>query len=123
MKRFLCVLLAVMLLVGLCACKNDSAAPTSEPVVRDPNMPKKLFAYDLNQIPLATDSMSKAELRQLVLDFFELQLSFQWKTDAEISFPKTYSGSGDKTVSTEHIYGGIVYQSGGFGNLYRWLEY
>lgn len=127
MKRFLSFLLAAILLLSLCACGtqtgDDATTPTTEPVVRDPNMPKKLFAYDLNAIPIATDEMTKAELRQLVLDFFELQLSFQWKTDMEISFPKTYSGVGDKTISKDYIYGGIVYQSGGFGNLYRWLEY
>lgn len=124
MKRMISFLLAVLLLLGLCACANETETPTTtEGVVRDPNMPKKLFAYDLNAIPIATDDMSKAELRQLVLDYFELQLSFQWKTDMDFEFPKTYSGSGNKQISKDHIYGGIPYQSVGFGNLYRWLEY
>ena len=124
MKRLFCLLLSILLLLSFCACgKSSEPTPTTEPVVRDPNMPKKLFAYDLNQIPIATNEMSKADLRQLVLDFFELQLSFQWKTDMDLSFPKTYSGSTNKEMPTKHIYGGIMYQSCGFGNLYRWLEY
>lgn len=124
MKRFISLLLAAVMLLSLCACGAKSGSEsTTDPVVRDPNMPKKLFAADLAAIPLATDDMSKAELRQLVLDFFELQLSFQWKTDMDLAFPKTYSGSGNKEMSKDNIYGGIVYQSGGFGNLYRWLEY
>ena len=126
MKRFLSCVLAVLLLLSLCACNQapeTTVPPTTEPVTRDPNMPKKLFAYDLDQIPIATDGMSKSELRQLVLDYFELQLSFQWKTDMEFEFPKTYSGVGNKKVSTNYIYGGIPYQSVGHGNLYRWLEY
>lgn len=125
MKRLVSLLLAVLLLFSMCACGKTGGGetPTTEPVARDPNMPKKLFAYDLEKIPLATDSMTKAELRQLVLDYFALQLSFQWKTDMDFEFPKTYSGSGNKKITTENIYGGIPYQSVGFGNLYRWLEY
>lgn len=126
MKRIISFVLVCVLLMGLCACNNAAAPETTEAtdaVVRDPNMPKKLYAADLAAIPLATNDMTKEELRQLCLDFFALQLSFQWKTDMDFSFPKTYSGSGDKAISKDDIYGGIVYQSGGFSNIYRWLEY
>ena len=125
MKRLFSFLLAIVLALGMCACgKPQEQVGTSDEPVRDPNMPKKLFAYDLAQIPLATDQMTKAELRQLCMDFMALQVSFQWKPDMEISFYQTNNDKGKvKTIKTENIYGGIIYQSLGFGNLYRWLEY
>lgn len=125
MKRILSLLLAVLLVFGLCACSQQTGAPeTTDAIQRDPNMPKKLYAADLAAIPLATDTMTKAELRQLCLDFFELQLSFQWKTDLDLAFYQTNNDKGKvKNIKTDNIYGGAFYQSVGFGNLYRWLEY
>lgn len=126
MKRMLSLLLVGMLLFGMCACGHTDAPETTGTTgeaIRDPGMPKKLYVADLAAIPLATEEMTKEALRQLCLDYFALQLSFQWKTDMDFSFPKTYSGSGDKNITRENLYGGIVYQSCGFGNLYRWLEY
>ena len=125
MKRLFNFLLVIVLVLGMCACgKTQEQTETLAEPVRDPNMPKKLFAYDLAQIPLATDQMTKAELRQLCLDFMALQASFQWKTDMEISFYQTNNDKGKvKTIAEENLYGGIIYQSLGFGNIYRWLEY
>lgn len=127
MKKLLCGMLTVLLLFSFCACNETpeaTVAPTTEPVVRDPNMPKKLYAYDLAQIPIATNEMSKAELRQLCLDFFELQLTFQWKTDMDMEFFQTNNSKGKvKKITTDKIYGGAFYQSGGYSSIYRWLEY
>ena len=38
----------------------------------------KLLASQLESLPLASADMTKDELRRLCLDYFELQLSFQW---------------------------------------------
>ncbi|MBO5867709.1 MAG: hypothetical protein J6Q54_02225 [Oscillospiraceae bacterium] len=127
MKRIVCLLLAALLTFGLFGCNNAAAPETTgatEPVVRDPGMPKKLYASDLAAIPIATDDMTKEELRQLCIKFFELQLTFQWKTDMEMEFFQTNNDKGKvKKLTTDRIYGGPFYQSAGYGNIYRWLEY
>lgn len=123
MKRAFCFVLAVLLVFGMCACGKTGEETPAEPV-RDPNMPLKLFAYDLAQIPIATAQMTKAELRQLCLDYMQMQVSFQWKTDMDLSFHQTNNDKGKlKNITTSNLYGGIFYQSVGFGNIYRWLEY
>ena len=66
MKRLFTLLLAVLML--LCGCAN--------------RVPKPLTQADIDAIPIATADMTEDQLRQIVLDFFRLQLSFQW-TPAE----------------------------------------
>ncbi len=78
---------------------------------------------DLEALPISSDEMTYNERRQLAIDYFQLQLSFHWIPNVEISdYFKTY-GIGKKTISTRKVYGGIPYQTKGVGNLYRWMEY
>ncbi|MBR2635066.1 MAG: hypothetical protein IKD31_05755 [Clostridia bacterium] len=85
----------------------------------------KLLASQLESLPLASADMTKDELRRLCLDYFELQLSFQWTPNADVTdYPSTYYNfSAPKTLDLGSVYGGIPYQSIGTGNLYRWMEY
>ncbi len=84
---------------------------------------EKLTLADVKNLPIANDSMTNDELRQLALDYFRLQLSFQWTPNEDVlDYPATYIGA-EKTLEQGNIYGGIPYQSTGTGNLYRWLEY
>ena len=86
-------------------------------------MTQKLTAKAVESLPLASDTMSKDELRQLCLAYFELQLSFHWTPSRSVTdYPSTYANV-KKTLDKGTVYGGIPYQSLGTGNLYRWLEY
>lgn len=124
MKKLLSVILVAGMLLSLCGCGGNTAPETSKPEEVDPNMPKKLRASQVTQFPLATDDMTKEQLRQLCIDFMELQVTAQWKTNTNVEFQMTnYSKGALKYLTTDEIYGGIFYHSKGFGNPYRWLEY
>ena len=122
MKRLIALLLALLTALSFAGCKN-AGAPGATSAARDESMPKKLLVSDVTNLPIATDDMTIAQRQELVLKFMELQISFQWTTNQDIlDWPSTYGG-GKKVIETKNIYGGIPYQSVGFGNPYRWLEY
>lgn len=124
MKKNLCFLLAGCLLLGLCACGTKPPAETT-PTQPKLELPNKLLVSQVTGMPIATEQMSKAELRQLCVDFFELQMTFHWVPNMDIlDYDLTNLKSNlDKNITTKDVYGGIPYQSLGTGNLYRWLEY
>ncbi|MBR3836602.1 MAG: hypothetical protein IKJ74_00510 [Clostridia bacterium] len=90
---------------------------------------KKLTTAALKAIPIANDEMSSDELRKIVLDYFELQLTFTWTPNATLkNYPtsavgETHQDYMNKTIEQGELYIGVPYQSTGAGNLYRWLEY
>ena len=122
MKRIIALLLALLTVLSFAGCSSEKTPAATTPQ-RDESMPKKLLASDVSSLPIATDDMTIAQRQDLILKFMELQVSFQWLTNQDIlDWPATYGG-GKKTIETKHVYGGIPYQSKGFGNPYRWLEY
>jgi len=115
------LLTAVMILL-LCGCAAEPAVPApTDPLTLA--MTEKLSARDVESLPVASEKMTKEELRQLCVSYFELQLSFQWTPSRAVrDYPNTYAKL-EKTLDKGTVYGGIPYQSLGTGNLYRWLEY
>ena len=115
------ILAAIMILL-LCGC--GAAPAVSGPT--DPltlAMTGKLSAGAVEALPLASEKMTKDQLRQLCIAYFDLQLSFQWTPSRSVTdYPHTYANV-EKTLDAGSVYGGIPYQSLGTGNLYRWLEY
>ena len=122
MKKILAIILALVMALGLFGCGGETA---KEPAQRQENMPNQLLVSDLAALPKATDDMSYADRRQLILDTFELMLSFQWKPSMDVLdwVTTNYKKGTIKNLLTTEIYSGIPYQSKGTGNLYRWLEY
>lgn len=90
---------------------------------------KKLTAEAVKNIPIANDEMTSDQLRKIVLDYFELQLTFTWTPNASLkNYPTSNLGPSyadwmNKTIEQGELYIGVPYQSLGSGNLYRWLEY
>lgn len=128
MKKWLSLgLCAVLLLPCLVGCAKEPAPAATEPTVSlyDETMPSKLLVSDVTSIPVATDALTYAQRRQLILDTFELHLNFQWKTNMDVTdwLTTNYKKGTIKNLLTNEIYSGIPYQSKGTGNLYRWLEY
>lgn len=123
MKKSICLFVILSILLGLCACGGGNEDP--QPTAAQLDMPNKLQVSQVKDLPVASEEMSKAELRQHVIDFFKLQLSFQWTPNTDITdYDLTnWKSSLPKTINVGSVHGGIPYQSLGTGNPYRWLEY
>ena len=128
MKKALAIFLTLILMTTLIACGKQATVPstTQEPTLaqRDESMPKKLLQADVADLPIGNNDMTYEQRRQLCLDFMELQVTAQWKPGTDVKFQMTNYNKGSlKELLTSEIYGGIIYHSKGFGNIYRWLEY
>ncbi|MBE6712718.1 MAG: hypothetical protein E7580_04250 [Ruminococcaceae bacterium] len=85
-----------------------------------------LTAAALDALPFANGDMTAMERRKLCLDYFQLQLSFLWQTNLDVTdYDPTYYDFKDdsRALRTENLYAGVPYQAGGNGNLYRVMEY
>ena len=120
MKKILALFLLAVLLSG-CAVA-EPPGPTDPLTLA---MTQKFSAKSVESLPVATASMTKDQLRQLCMDYFTLQVSFQWTPGEAVNhYPDThYQFDTPRTLDVGSVYGGIPYQSLGTGNLYRWLEY
>lgn len=138
-QKILFVFLALAMVCSqfLSACQSETAKETDDPetlaatvetataTAEEDNkvFKKQLTRKQVEDFAIASDDMKKEDLRQLTLDFFLLQLTFQWTPNYDVTdYPVTY-GSFSKSLLQNAVYGGIPYQSTGFGSVYRWLEY
>ena len=117
-----------MLCGCLAGCGSEPAAETQQTTSAAEKEKDSVLAGDfltaeqVKNLPVATEDMTKEELRQLCVDFFRLQISFLWNSNQDLEFPMTYK-TGTKVIPKENLYGGLLYQSTGTGSLYRALEY
>ena len=120
MKKILALVISAVLVAGMFGCGKQE-----ETSAYDSEWPEKLLNSQVTDFTLATEDLTYEERRQLILDFFELELTFQWKTNIDVTDWQTtnYKKGTYKEILTTELYGGIPYQSYGFGNPYRWLEY
>ncbi|MBR6290800.1 MAG: hypothetical protein IKR53_05085, partial [Clostridia bacterium] len=84
----------------------------------------------IDALGIANGSMSSAELRQLCVNYFQLQQGFSWTpNETVLNYPTSnvsqyvHEDWMNKTLDQGTIYGSLPYQSLGTGNLYRWMEY
>ena len=120
-KRLLCLLLCALC---LCACgKAETPAPTEPTQPAEKLVPKPLTWADIDAIPIATADMTEEELRQICIDYFRLQLSFQWTPKEPLSYMiNTYEEPNAFEVGP--VYAGCPYNCpGSFGNLYVIMDY
>ena len=122
MKKNICLILVLSLALGLCACGTTAE---KEPALNIPDLPNKLQKSQVADLPVASEEMSKAELRQHIVDFFKLQMTFQWTPNMDVTDYDLTNLKSDipKSIKTGSVMGGVPYQSLGTGNMYRWLEY
>ena len=122
MKRVICVLL--LLALCLCACgKTETPAPTEPAKPVEKLVPKPLTWADIDAIPIATADMTEEELRQICIDYFRLQLSFQWTPKEDLIYEITgYRKPAAFPAGT--VYAGLPYMNPSHvGNLYVLMEY
>ena len=80
---------------------------------------KPLTLADLEAIPVADSSMTEAQLRQVVVDFMRLQLSFAWTPSRDFTYK---TGGSNRTLYSGTVYAGLPYISSTGGNLYNALH-
>ena len=138
MKRISSLILCLLILLPLFAGCNQGEsiscpAETTEEKKTEikteetkkilPEIPadNRLSAEKLASFPIANDSMTEDELRNLCVEFFRFSQTFAW-TPSE-TWTYTIGESTKKHAMSEGtVYGGFPYLHGA-GNVYRMLEY
>ena len=125
MKKIIALTLSLMVLLSLLGCGANTETPpeTTRSPYYDENMPGKLLSSTLENFPKATEDMSKEQLRQLCLDFFRFQLTFQWAPKNTVNGYTSYNFGYPKPLDATYVYEGIPYWGTASGNPYRWMEY
>lgn len=125
MKRWICLLFVLFLMAGCTTNTPENTESTSEPpaTVREKAVPTPLTWDAINAIPVAAPDMTEQQLRQIVLDFFRLQLTFQWTPAQSFEYTiTTYQEPRNFEAGT--VYAGLPYQgSTTSANLYLTMEY
>ena len=128
MKRVLALILVLLLLGTLCACGGGSNTETTPETTLAPAVETKvaepLTWEKINSLPIANDSMSEDELRQLCMDFMEMTMLFPWTPSDPLNFtPINGSDKVTKIFVPGEVYGGPPYIAGTMGNIYTMMEY
>lgn len=133
MKKALAFFLLLCTLLPLFACSSGLEAERVTETDGEPQEEKKEITYsvptpltwkDIDAIPIANSDMTSDQLRQICVDYFRLQTSFQWTPNKSFSYVIRSSDS-QRKFQPGKIYGGIPYvtSSKGGGNLYLWMEH
>ena len=115
MRKFLYIgMLVVLLVLSSCGQPAQKLVPTP------------LTWEMIDAIPIASDDMTEEELRQICVDYFRLQISFQWTPKEDLDYIIT--GYKKEThFPTGVKYAGLPYMcpnSGNIaGNLYITMDY
>ena len=83
-------------------------------------MPDRISRDDIDSIPVATPDMTVDELRQICVDFMQLQQTFTWTPTEDLVYE--YDTGREKTYEAGKIYAGLPY---GYGSatLYSAMDY
>ena len=112
MKRLFAVLLALTMLLGGCSNKQTLQ-----------KVPTPLQQSHIDAIPVATADMTEDQLRQIVLDFFKLQLTFQWSPKESFAYSIT-TYKKPRSFDKNTVYAGLPYQGASqAGNIYWAMQY
>ena len=130
----LAFLLAVMLLLCLCACGEKeaplTAAPTKVSAYKSSGVytdlgDEKLSYADLEALPKKYAGMPTDEAREVALAFWRYCKGALWIPDAQYDIYKKEDDVNvyKRSVEAGGIYGGLPYVSNATGNIYRLLDF
>ena len=124
MKRFIGILLAFSVLLALVGCnqapqQNDPTQPTYDPAIVA-LVEQPLTWEQINAIPVADDSMTEEQLRQIIVDFMRLQITFPWTINKNLMY---MSNNDPVSISKGYAYGGMPYKGSTVSNLYNVMLY
>ena len=103
--------------------KEEANKTETKPAINIPEIPaeNRLSAEKIASFPIANDSMTEDELRNLCVEFFRFSQTFAWTPDESWNYTIGASTK-QHTLSQGTVYGGFPYLHGA-GNVYRMLEY
>lgn len=123
MKKFLAILLSVVMLLGMTACggaQSDTPETTTEPEITGFLVPQPMTErpdYTLSE------NATVEQMRETAVRAMHDMLSIQWSYDKTIDYNKTGAVSDkDYHYDPETVYCGLPYADGQT-NIYVWLEY
>ena len=133
MKRFFIFIFSVLMVFSLFGCSGNTTpepTATTEPakdysmyagIVHDP----KTWYDELMALPIANDSMSEEELRQLCVDAMRINLTFPWTPTQDIIYSFTLlERTSDVYLPANIAYSGLFYcNNNARGNVWKALEY
>ena len=133
MKRAFLLFITLLMLFSMTACTipglEDPTEPPTEAPTNPPSRPKPtvvskvtdpLTWEDIDAIPIANSSMTEDELRQIIVQFMELQNSFTWQPTSTLEY---YSQTKYMCLTSNIVYGGCPYISGKMGSLYNIMHF
>ncbi|MBR3836611.1 MAG: hypothetical protein IKJ74_00555 [Clostridia bacterium] len=97
--------------------KTEEKEPVVYNAVNDP-----LTWDDINAIPIANNSMSSEQLRQICVDFFNLSMTFTYVPNQDYHYV-VESQNFKRVLPEGELTGGIPYITIGYGNLYRLMDH
>lgn len=125
MKRFLSLILCLVLLLTFAACgsKADPEALVDTKPQDDYNYPtihQKFTRESLNAFPIKTADMTTDEMRQLIVDFMRFSKTVLYTPNA--SYHYEIDPSNPDHITQGEVYGGLPFMNSGNGNIYRLLD-
>jgi len=130
MKKITVFLLALLLLLSLCACnrtepEGNTGETTSVSAYKSkgeyPKLQGQLTWEGLNSIPIKRSDMTTEEMRDLVVQFFRFDKNALWIPDTDYEFVN--KGTVSNSVTGGQVYGSLPYMTVSSGNLYRLMDY
>ncbi len=133
-KRILAFVLCALMTVTMVACNSGSAPETTAGkdysewagIVEDP----KTWVEEFMALPVANENMTTDELRQLAVDTFRANLTFDWTPNKTISYTYRLQGkTAEVRLPTNIAYSGMMYGTGltdvggTTGNVWKVLPY
>lgn len=125
-------LLCFLTLLFCASCARIEKSETAENVTKEQtkktenkkklSVPDPLTWDEINAIPVASPDMSVDELRQICVDYFRLQLSYQWTPSENFDYTIASHGTNVR-VKSGTVYGGHLYVTSAVSNLYRMMNY
>ena len=128
MKRILCIVLCLLMLLTFAACGNSlPGTPLGEKKVEAnfnvPTINDKLTWEKINSFPIKTTDMTIEEARTLCVEFMRFSKTALYIPNANITYQLNPTGTMDKMVKGQ-IYGGLPYVGlGGCSSIYRVMDY
>lgn len=105
------------MVLSLAACRNNTQTETTEGkdysefagIVADPTT----WVEEFEALPIANENMTVDELRQLAVDAFRANLTFQWTPNKDITYNYNFGGERAKVfLPTGMAYSGMIYGTG-----------